>query len=144
MIFSLSAPLLTVITYLGISQKGKETLNSVNATGSSLVLRQLKVKNDPFCRHSDAVFSGNVPLCRDGSRFGRYYAELASEFVFTFAECGERSEGGATSGTERADLLRTDIFGVRLSDAASSGHRTPSLTRSTYCFLFINYLYSNL
>lgn len=33
LIFSLAAPLLTVITYLGIGQKGKEALSSFNATG---------------------------------------------------------------------------------------------------------------
>lgn len=32
-IFSASAPLLTLITYFGIAQEHKETLNSVNATG---------------------------------------------------------------------------------------------------------------
>ncbi len=32
-IFSASAPLFTLITYFGIAQEQKETLNSVNATG---------------------------------------------------------------------------------------------------------------
>lgn len=31
--FSCAAPLLTVLTYFGIGQEGKETLSSVNATG---------------------------------------------------------------------------------------------------------------
>lgn len=36
-IFSLSAPLLTLLTYFGIGQKQKETLNSVNATGIAML-----------------------------------------------------------------------------------------------------------
>lgn len=36
-IFSLSAPLLTVLTYFGIGQEQKETLNSVNATGIAML-----------------------------------------------------------------------------------------------------------
>ena len=37
MIFSLSAPLLTILTYFGIGQEQKETLNSVNATGIAML-----------------------------------------------------------------------------------------------------------
>ncbi|KAM7346867.1 zinc/iron regulated transporter-related protein 102B [Cochliomyia hominivorax] len=36
-IFSLSAPLLTLLTYFGIGQEQKETLNSVNATGIAML-----------------------------------------------------------------------------------------------------------
>ncbi|XP_017126191.1 zinc transporter ZIP9-B [Drosophila elegans] len=36
-VFSLSAPLLTVLTYFGIGQEQKETLNSVNATGIAML-----------------------------------------------------------------------------------------------------------
>lgn len=36
-IFSLSAPLLTLITYFGIAQEQKETLNSVNATAVAML-----------------------------------------------------------------------------------------------------------
>ncbi|XP_055858161.1 zinc transporter ZIP9 [Episyrphus balteatus] len=36
-IFSLSAPLLTILTYFGIGQEQKETLNSVNATGIAML-----------------------------------------------------------------------------------------------------------
>lgn len=36
-IFSVSAPLLTVLTYFGIGQEQKETLNSVNATGIAML-----------------------------------------------------------------------------------------------------------
>lgn len=36
-IFSLSAPLLTLITYFGIGQEQKETLNSVNATAVAML-----------------------------------------------------------------------------------------------------------
>ena len=36
-IFSLSAPLLTLLTYFGIGQEQKETLNSVNATGFAML-----------------------------------------------------------------------------------------------------------
>lgn len=36
-IFSLSAPLFTLITYFGIGQEQKETLNSVNATGIAML-----------------------------------------------------------------------------------------------------------
>lgn len=38
-IFSLSAPLLTLLTYFGIGQEQKETLNSVNATGIAMLFR---------------------------------------------------------------------------------------------------------
>lgn len=37
LIFSLSAPLLTLITYFGIGQEQKETLNNVNATGIAML-----------------------------------------------------------------------------------------------------------
>nr|CAI5832117.1 unnamed protein product [Callosobruchus analis] len=37
MIFSLSAPILTCLTYFGIGQKQKETLNSFNATGIAML-----------------------------------------------------------------------------------------------------------
>ncbi|KAF7283159.1 zinc/iron regulated transporter-related protein 102B [Rhynchophorus ferrugineus] len=37
LIFSLAAPLLTIITYFGIGQKQKETLNSFNATGIAML-----------------------------------------------------------------------------------------------------------
>lgn len=37
MIFSLSAPLLTLLTYFGIGQEQKETLNSFNATGIAML-----------------------------------------------------------------------------------------------------------
>lgn len=37
LIFSLSAPLLTIITYFGIGQEQKETLNSLNATGIAML-----------------------------------------------------------------------------------------------------------
>lgn len=33
LVFSLSAPLLALLTFFGIGQEGKETLSSVNATG---------------------------------------------------------------------------------------------------------------
>lgn len=36
-IFSASAPLLTLLTYFGIGQEQKETLNSVNATGIAML-----------------------------------------------------------------------------------------------------------
>lgn len=36
-IFSASAPLLTILTYFGIGQEQKETLNSVNATGIAML-----------------------------------------------------------------------------------------------------------
>lgn len=36
-VFSLSAPLLTLLTYFGIGQEQKETLNSVNATGIAML-----------------------------------------------------------------------------------------------------------
>ncbi|XP_037730993.1 zinc transporter ZIP9-B isoform X1 [Drosophila subpulchrella] len=36
-LFSLSAPLLTILTYFGIGQEQKETLNSVNATGIAML-----------------------------------------------------------------------------------------------------------
>ncbi|XP_016978316.1 zinc transporter ZIP9 [Drosophila rhopaloa] len=36
-VFSLSAPLLTILTYFGIGQEQKETLNSVNATGIAML-----------------------------------------------------------------------------------------------------------
>lgn len=36
LVFSLSAPVLTVCTYFGIGQKEKETLSSLNATGGVL------------------------------------------------------------------------------------------------------------
>lgn len=36
-IFSISAPLLTILTYFGIGQEQKETLNSVNATGIAML-----------------------------------------------------------------------------------------------------------
>ncbi|ACY70501.1 zinc transporter ZIP9 [Drosophila virilis] len=36
-IFSLSAPLLTLLTYFGIGQEQRETLNSVNATGIAML-----------------------------------------------------------------------------------------------------------
>lgn len=36
-IFSLSAPLATLVTYFGIGQEQKETLNSVNATGIAML-----------------------------------------------------------------------------------------------------------
>ncbi|XP_061399886.1 zinc transporter ZIP9 [Musca vetustissima] len=36
-IFCLSAPLLTLLTYFGIGQEQKETLNSVNATGIAML-----------------------------------------------------------------------------------------------------------
>lgn len=36
-IFSLSAPLLTLLTYFGIGQEQKETLNNVNATGIAML-----------------------------------------------------------------------------------------------------------
>lgn len=36
-IFSLSAPLLTLLTFFGIGQEQKETLNSVNATGIAML-----------------------------------------------------------------------------------------------------------
>ncbi|KAH8403598.1 hypothetical protein KR222_003113 [Zaprionus bogoriensis] len=36
-VFSASAPLLTLLTYFGIGQKQKETLNSVNATGIAML-----------------------------------------------------------------------------------------------------------
>nr|XP_023019990.1 zinc transporter ZIP9-B isoform X1 [Leptinotarsa decemlineata]XP_023019991.1 zinc transporter ZIP9-B isoform X2 [Leptinotarsa decemlineata] len=37
LIFSLSAPILTCLTYFGIGQKQKETLNSMNATGIAML-----------------------------------------------------------------------------------------------------------
>lgn len=37
LIFALAAPLLAVITYFGISQKGKEALSTVNATGIAML-----------------------------------------------------------------------------------------------------------
>ncbi|XP_036335272.1 zinc transporter ZIP9, partial [Rhagoletis pomonella] len=37
LIFSLSAPLLTLLTYFGIGQEQKETLNSLNATGIAML-----------------------------------------------------------------------------------------------------------
>lgn len=37
LIFSLAAPLLTLITYFGIGQEQKETLNNVNATGIAML-----------------------------------------------------------------------------------------------------------
>ncbi|CAG9767705.1 unnamed protein product [Ceutorhynchus assimilis] len=37
LIFALAAPILTVITYFGIGQKGKETLSSYNATGIAML-----------------------------------------------------------------------------------------------------------
>eukprot|EP00058_Branchiostoma_floridae_P027683 XP_002613174.1 hypothetical protein BRAFLDRAFT_210496 [Branchiostoma floridae] len=37
LIFSLAAPLLTIITYFGLSQSGKEALSSVNATGITML-----------------------------------------------------------------------------------------------------------
>ncbi|KAJ9578248.1 hypothetical protein L9F63_005518 [Diploptera punctata] len=37
LIFSLSAPLLALLTYFGIGQEGKETLSSVNATGIAML-----------------------------------------------------------------------------------------------------------
>uniref|UniRef100_A0A1B6CGJ2 Zinc transporter ZIP9 n=2 Tax=Clastoptera arizonana TaxID=38151 RepID=A0A1B6CGJ2_9HEMI len=37
MIFSLAAPLLTLITYFGIGQEGKEKLSAVNATGVAML-----------------------------------------------------------------------------------------------------------
>ncbi|PSN49119.1 Zinc transporter ZIP9-B [Blattella germanica] len=36
-VFSLSAPLLALLTYFGIGQEGKETLSSVNATGIAML-----------------------------------------------------------------------------------------------------------
>lgn len=36
-VFSLSAPLFTIVTYFGIGQEQKETLNSVNATGIAML-----------------------------------------------------------------------------------------------------------
>lgn len=36
-IFCLSAPLLTLVTYFGIGQEQKETLNSINATGIAML-----------------------------------------------------------------------------------------------------------
>lgn len=36
-IFSLAAPLLTLLTYFGIGQEQKETLNSLNATGIAML-----------------------------------------------------------------------------------------------------------
>ncbi|EDW99306.1 zinc transporter ZIP9-A [Drosophila yakuba] len=36
-LFSLSAPLLTILTYFGIGQEQKDTLNSVNATGIAML-----------------------------------------------------------------------------------------------------------
>ncbi|XP_030767039.1 zinc transporter ZIP9 [Sitophilus oryzae] len=37
LIFSLAAPILTIVTYFGIGQKQKETLNSFNATGIAML-----------------------------------------------------------------------------------------------------------
>ncbi|XP_033212546.1 zinc transporter ZIP9 isoform X2 [Belonocnema kinseyi] len=36
-IFSLAAPILTIVTYFGIGKEGKETLSSVNATGLAML-----------------------------------------------------------------------------------------------------------
>jgi len=36
-LFSLSAPLMTILTYFGIGQEQKDTLNSVNATGIAML-----------------------------------------------------------------------------------------------------------
>lgn len=44
-IFSLSAPLLTLLTYFGIGQEQKETLNSINATGNYLFISKKKEMN---------------------------------------------------------------------------------------------------
>lgn len=35
--FSLSAPLLALLTFFGIGQEGKETLSSINATGIAML-----------------------------------------------------------------------------------------------------------
>jgi len=37
LVFALSAPVLAIVTYFGISQSGKETLSSVNATGIAML-----------------------------------------------------------------------------------------------------------
>ncbi|GAB6026034.1 hypothetical protein CHUAL_012244 [Chamberlinius hualienensis] len=37
LVFALAAPILAIITYFGLSQKGKETLSSMNATGFTML-----------------------------------------------------------------------------------------------------------
>lgn len=109
-IFSLSAPLLTLITYFGIAQEHKESLNSVNATAVAMLFSA-----------GTFLYVATVHVLPELTHQQPHFHHAPSGPHYSHLEQGGTSKSPPPSGLTNVELL-TLISGALLPLILTIGH----------------------